>query len=92
MNKILFQSRLFSFNFNSIRRSILFIWEYSLLACYTVLYGNGVVPELHPKKAYLGMMEAWLGSIVDIWRSMCSYATYYSGKLRPIDVSSIWQH
>ena len=33
------------------------------------------------KKAYLGEMKAWLGSIVDICTSMCAYNMYYSGKL-----------
>ena len=33
------------------------------------------------KKAYLGEMKAWLGSIVDICASMCAYNMCYSGKL-----------
>ena len=33
------------------------------------------------KKAYLGEMKAWLGSIVDICTSMCAYNMCYSGKL-----------
>ena len=33
------------------------------------------------KKAYLGEMKAWLGSVVDICTSMCAYNMYYSGKL-----------
>ena len=33
------------------------------------------------KKAYLGEMKAWLGSIIDICTSMCAYNMYYSGKL-----------
>ena len=33
------------------------------------------------KKAYLGEMKAWLGSMVDICTSMCAYNMYYSGKL-----------
>ena len=32
------------------------------------------------KKAYLGEMKAWLGSIVDICTSMCAYNMCYSGK------------
>ena len=34
------------------------------------------------KKAYLGEMKAWLGSIVDICTSMCAYNMCYAGKLR----------
>ena len=33
------------------------------------------------KKAYLGEMKAWLGSIVDICTSMCAYNMCYYGKL-----------
>ena len=33
------------------------------------------------KKAYLGEMKAWLGSIVDICTIMCAYNMCYSGKL-----------
>ena len=33
------------------------------------------------KKAYLGEMKAWIGSIVDICTSICAYNMCYSGKL-----------
>ena len=50
----------------------------------------GLEPPLHgplskrrgsEKKAYLGEMKAWLGSIVAICTSMCAYNMCYSGTL-----------